>query len=251
MSVEDFLLEACVDSVDSAIAAVNGGADRLELCADLVLGGTTPGINLFYAIKNKLNVPIHVLIRPRAGDFCYSEEEFSIMKDDVAMFRDAGADGVVTGILNPDGSLDVARMDELLPYAGKMKSVMNRAFDLCRNPMETLEQVKMLGMHGILTSGQQKDCYEGRSLIAQLVLKSGDLQVVAAGGVTSRNIAPLARVTGARAFQLPGIKRTDSAMTYRKSGISMGLPGLDEYSVDRADEREFAAAKLALDRNLS
>ena len=245
--MESFLLEACVDSVDSAIAAVNGGADRLELCADLALGGTTPGINLFYAVKNKFDVPVHVLIRPRAGDFCYSDEEFSIMKDDVAMFRDAGADGIVTGILNPDGSLDVARMDELLPYAGKMNAVMNRAFDLCRNPAETLEQVKMLGMHGLLTSGQQKDCYEGRSLIAQLVLKSGDLQITAAGGVNCKNIVSLARVTGAKAFQLLGIKRTDSSMEYRKSGIPMRLPELDEYSVYRAEVKEFAAAKVALD----
>ena len=105
----------------------------------------------------------------------------------------------------------------------------------------------MLGMHGLVTSGQQKDCYEGRGMIAQLVLKSGDLQIVACGGINSKNIAILARVTGARAFQMSGLRKADSAMVYRKSGISIGLPVVDEYSVYKAEKREFSAARLALD----
>ena len=168
------------------------------------------------------------------------------MKKDAAMFRDAGAEFLTFGVLNPDGSLDVPRMDELMLCVGKTRTMMGRAFDFCRNPMETADQVKMLGMKGIVTSGQKKDCYEGRSLIAQLVLHCSGLEIVAAGDTEPKNVKAAAEVTGAHSFQITGIKETGSAMRYRKKGITTGLSVMNEYSVYRTDEAAVAGVKRAL-----
>ncbi len=243
------ILEAYVDSVESAYAACQGGADRLALCGSMIFGGTTPDINLFYEIRNHIDIPIHVLIRPRLGDFCYTKSEFDIIKNDAAMFRDAGAEGVQVGILNTDGTLDVPRMDELMPYLSGMHVTLNRAFDFCCNPLETMEQAKMIGMHAVLTSGQQPTGYDGRSLIAQLVLRADGLEVIACGGITSRNIASLRRITGAHAFCMSGKKERESAMRYRKPGLSMGIPSKKEYTIWYTDVNEIARVRAVLDQS--
>ena len=168
----EYVLEACVDSVESAIAAQQGGAKRVELCGNLIIGGTSPGKALFQAVRKYTDLEIRVLLRPRFGDFCYDEYEFEIMKEDVQMYRELGADGIVTGILLPDGRLDSVRMGELIREAGNADVALHRAFDVCSDPYETLEGAVDLGIRTILTSGQKNSAWEGRELLRELVRRS-------------------------------------------------------------------------------
>ncbi len=156
--MKNFILECCVDSAESALAAKKGGADRLELCSALVIGGLSPSIALFQKIRELMDIRIHVLLRPRFGDFCYTENEHDIIRNEIRMFREAGAQGVVIGSLKPDGSLDMHQMRELITEAKGMSVTLHRAFDMCRDPFETLEQAKELGINTILTSGQKNSC---------------------------------------------------------------------------------------------
>mgnify|MGYP000087425370 CR=1 FL=1 len=161
--MKDYILETCVDSVESAMAAAEGGADRLELCSNLIIGGTTPGPWLFEEIRKRSDIRIHALIRPRFGDFCYTDYEWRIMKEEIRMFRDRGADGIVIGMLKPDGILDRDRMEALLEERGGMSVTLHRAFDVCKEPMETLAVAKTMGIQTILTSGQKNTCMEGQN----------------------------------------------------------------------------------------
>ena len=155
------LIEACVDSYASCKAAYLGGADRLELCAHLVIGGTTPSPALFRQVARDIPVKINVLIRPRFGDFLYSEAEMEQMCEEIQTFRDLGANGVVIGALTPDGDLDMEKMRRLMDCAGTMDVTLHRAFDMTRDPFRTLEEAVQLGCKTILTSGQQKDALAG------------------------------------------------------------------------------------------
>ena len=138
--MKDYILETCVDSVESAMAASEGGADRLELCSNLIIGGTTPSPWLFEEIRKRSDIRIHALIRPRFGDFCYTEAEFSMIRNAVKDFRKMGAEGVVIGILKPDGTLNMEQMKELMDAAGDMSVTLHRAFDVCADPIEAMEQ---------------------------------------------------------------------------------------------------------------
>lgn len=135
-----FTLEVCADSVESVLAAEKGGADRIELCGNVVIGGTTPSESLFREIRRHSDIKIHALIRPRFGDFCYTEYEFDIIRSEVRRFRELGAQGVVIGMLRPDGSLDMEHLAQLMEEAKGMSVTLHRAFDVCRDPMEALEQ---------------------------------------------------------------------------------------------------------------
>ena len=247
--MKDYILECCVDSVESAVAAQAGGANRLELCANLVIGGTTPDINLFLAVREKVSIKINVLIRPRFGDFCYTGEEFGIIKKDVEMFGKYGADGVVIGVLREDGSLDTARMKELTDAAGDMSVTLHRAFDVSRDPFQTLKDAEDLHIGTILTSGQKNTCYEGRELLGQLVEKTaGKVDILVGSGVNSAQIAELAAVTKTKSFHLSGKVNVESAMTYRKEDVSMGLPLMSEYTIFRTDADEIAKVRDILQR---
>ena len=173
------LIEACVDSYASAMAAGRAGADRLELCAHLVIGGTTPTHALFRQVQRGSGVPINVLIRPRFGDFLYTEPELEEMCEEIAAFRDLGANGVVIGALTPDGELDLAQMRRMMACAGQMEVTLHRAFDMTRNPFRTLEEAVQLGCKTILTSGQQKDALAGVELLEELFRRAD-------GGVQGR-----------------------------------------------------------------
>ena len=167
----DFILEACVDSVESALSAAKGGADRLELCGSLVIGGTTPNPWLFQEIRKHTDIRIHALIRPRFGDFCYTDEEFILIREAVKEFRRLGAEGVVIGILKPDGTLNMEQMKRLMEDAEGMSVTLHRAFDVCADPYETMEQAISLGIDTILTSGQKNICTAGADLLKDLVEK--------------------------------------------------------------------------------
>ncbi len=154
-------LEVCIDSVESALIARESRADSLEVCSNLVIGGTTPGVSQFKQIRKACDMELYVLIRPRHGDFLYTEAEFRMMKEDVRMFYELGADGITVGCLRPDGSLDLERMEELKDSAGDLRFTLHRAFDVCKDPYEALEEAVALGIDRILTSGQAAVCTEG------------------------------------------------------------------------------------------
>ena len=192
---------------------------------------------------------INVLIRPRFGDFCYTDEEFEIIRRDVKMFREAGADGVVIGILKPDGSLDVERMKILMEEAGTLSVTLHRAFDVCADPMQALQQTKELGIDTILTSGQKNTAVEGAQLLQELVKAAdGDVDILVGSGVKASVIEQLAPQTGATSFHMSGKITLDSPMTYRKEDVSMGLPMMSEYTIWQTSAEEIAKARKVLDQ---
>lgn len=246
-----FILEGCVDSVESAINASKGGANRLELCSNLVIGGTTPSKGLFLQVRKNCNTKIHVLIRPRFGDFCYTEQEYNIIQEDIKMFRELGADGVVIGVLKPDGSLDAKRMEDLINLAGSMSVTLHRAFDVSKNPYEVLEQAKGLGIQTILTSGQKNHCLKGKDLIRELVEKAaGELEILVGGGVNAKVIKEIYPETKATSFHMSGKITKNSDMIYRKDDVSMGIPSLSEYEIWQTDEQIIREARETLEHLL-
>lgn len=242
------VLEVCVDSVESAEQAARGGAMRLELCADLIVGGTSPDEDLFCMVRERVGLPIRVLLRPRFGDFLYSDEEYELLRRQVRRFRALGADGVVIGILRPDGTLDETRMAGLIELAGGMGVTLHRAFDVCRDPFAALETARKLGVDTILTSGQQASCVEGAALLRELAKAAdGRPQILIGAGVNAQVIRTLQPQTGADAFHLSAKRTLDSGMVFRRAGVPMGLPGISEFSLWRCDENAVREARDALD----
>lgn len=267
--MSQYTLECCVDSVESALAAAEGGADRLELCAALIIGGTSPGLALFEQVKACCHLPVRVLLRPRFGDFFYTDHEFRIIRREVELFREAGAEGVVIGCLRADGSLHMERMRELMEAAGGMKVTLHRAFDVCADPIRTYEQAWELGIDTILTSGQESDCVKGMPLLQKLCgLRRQDAcregarqekeaahahkpverpQIMAGAGVTPEVIRTFRAQTDITAFHLSAKKILDSGMVYRRAGVAMGIPAMSEYSIFRTDREVVAEARRALE----
>ena len=236
------LIEACVDSYQSCVNATKGGADRLELCSHLIIGGCTPTLPVFKQVQRDCKgVKINVLIRPRFGDFLYTEDEIEAMCEDIAMFRDLGANGVVIGALTPDGDLDIEVMKRMMACAGDMDVTLHRAFDMSRDPFKTLEEAIELGCKTILTSGQQSNVVEGKDLLKEVYEKAaGRIDIMAGCGVKKWNIQEIHDHTGIVVFHTTGRKGAlDSGMKYRKSTVAMGLPTLSEYEIWQTDEQEF------------
>ena len=242
------VLEVCVDSVESAQLAARGGAMRLELCADLIIGGTSPDEDLFRMVRERVDPPIRVLLRPRFGDFLYSDEEYELLQRQVRRFRALGADGVVIGILRPDGTLDEARMAKLIELADGIDVTLHRAFDVCRDPFEALETARKLGVDTILTSGQQASCVDGAALLRELVTAAkGRPQILIGAGVNAQVIRMLQPQTGADAFHLSAKRTLDSRRVFRRAGVPMGLPGISEFTRWQCDENAVREAREALD----
>lgn len=235
----EFSLEICVDNIESAISAGEAGADRLELCSALSEGGLTPSYGLIQSVRKNFKARLHVLIRPRGGDFLYSAAEFEIMKKDIDLCREAGADGVVLGILMPDGNIDTERTAEIIEAAKPMSVTFHRAFDLCREPEKGLEDVIASGASRLLTSGQKSSAEEGAGLIRKLVQQAGTRIIIMPGGrLDVTNIERVARRTGASEFHLTGRKDIRSPMHWKVKGIAMGNPnGVEEY-VRKVADRE-------------
>lgn len=228
----NYILEACVDSVQSAIEAQKGGADRVELCGNLIIGGTSPGKALFTQVREYTDLEIRVLLRPRFGDFCYDDYEFAAMKEDAQMYRELGADGLVTGILAPDGTLNMQQMKTLVDTAGKMDVALHRAFDVSWDPFVTLEQAVSLGLKTILTSGMKNSAWEGRDLLRSLVNESaGRIEIMAGAGIAPEVIRELVPYTGVTACHMSGKIIKESRMDFRREGVSMGFPGFSEYEI--------------------
>ena len=258
--MKNYILEVCADSVESALSAKAGGATRLELCANLIIGGTTPGYELFEQVKKETGLPIRALIRPRFGDFLYSEYEYQQMLCDVRHFAEAGADGVVIGSLNADGTLNEVQMRGLARAAGGCGITLHRAFDVCEDPFAALQKAAELGVDTILTSGQEAGCMQGRELIRQLVRAAEhgawngretsaaqrQMTILVGAGVVSSNIKEIAMTTGAHAFHMSGKKLMDSGMRYRNERVHMGIEGLSEFELYRTDEEEIRRASRIL-----
>lgn len=251
-----YTLEVCVDSTASAIAAKKGGADRLELCADLVVGGTTPSLALVRQVKVETGLPVRALLRPRFGDFCYDSYELAQMEETAAELVTAGADGIVTGVLKPDGSLDVDALRTIYAAAAHATEkagrpvalTLHRAFDVCRDPFAALEDACALGLSTILTSGQAANAPAGSALLRQLVeAANGRIEILVGAGVSPANIPALAAETGAKSFHLSGKQVLDSRMIFRREGVPMGLPGFSEFDLWQTSEDTIRAARQALD----
>ena len=207
------VLEVCVDSTASALAAKRGGASRLELCADLIVGGTTPSLALVRQVKAETGLPVRALLRPRFGDFCYDSYELAQMEQLAAELVEAGADGIVTGVLTPEGQLNADAMRPIYAAARRaaekagrpVACTLHRAFDVSADPFAALETVRSMGLCTILTSGQAASAPEGAELLGRLVERAGDsVEILVGAGVTAQNIPALAAQTGAHAFHLSG-----------------------------------------------
>jgi copper homeostasis protein len=217
------LLEACVDSVESAIAAEQGGAGRLELCADLIEGGTTPSAGMLDIVRRSVRIPVHVMIRPRGGDFCNTPAEFEVMRRDIAVAKASGADGVVFGLLTPGGEIDVERTRILTADARPLRVTFHRAFDMARDAHSSLEALIALGIERVLTSGQEQSALEGIDLIAALVRQAGErIIVMPGGGIHERNVRKVAAQSGAREIHASARTSTDGPMQYRNRRAFMG-----------------------------
>lgn len=242
------ILECCVDSVESAVAAAKGGADRLEVCSGLVIGGLTPSMGLLTKMKEETGLRMHALIRPRFGDFCYTKWEAEVICRDICMAKEAGADGVVVGALLPSGDLDQKQMEMFVKAAGNLSVTLHRAFDVCRDPFRVMEQAKNLGVSIILTSGQEASCAQGAQLLKELEEQSGEgLEIMAGAGVGHQVIKELHKQTGIRCFHMSGKVTKDSRMIYRKAGVPMGLPSLSEFEIWQTEEENIRKARKVLD----
>lgn len=217
------IIEICLESVESVIAAEKGGADRVELCSDLFEGGLTPTIGTVKTALKKSNIKINVMIRPRGGDFCYSDEEFEVMLEDVRALKDTGINGIVFGILTPEGDVDIVRSKELIELARPLPVTFHRAFDMTRDPYKSLEDLINLGVDRVLTSGQEATVPEGADLLEELVKIAGDRIIVMPGcGITERNFPKLQEKIKAKEYHIYLPKEISSKMVYHPGHIYMG-----------------------------
>ena len=246
-----YILEGCVDSLASALNAFQGGANRLELCANLVIGGTTPSPALLDQVSSQVSIPIRVLIRPRFGDFLYNTEEVHQMEAEIRSLIPFGASGFVIGALTEDGSLDLDTLKRLIDAADGRPITLHRAFDMCRDPFQALEDACALGIDTILTSGQQDSCLTGLPLIRQLNEQARDrIRIMCGAGVSATVIQTILEEAPLSAFHMSGKHVVESHMRYRNPSVHMGLKEISEYELWRANEETFALVKKILEENL-
>ena len=216
-------IEICVDSAAGAFAAERGGADRVELCDNLLEGGTTPSAGCIKVARRGLKIGLQVIIRPRGGDFLYDAEELEVMREDIRLAKELGADGVVLGCLTATGDIDATRTGELVSLARPMNVTFHRAFDMCRDPRQALEGLIALGLDRVLTSGQEASCLEGLEMIAALQNQAaGRIIVLPGGGLTQRNVRKIVHATGVSEVHLSARSSVESGMAYRNSRVFMG-----------------------------
>ncbi|AJI96632.1 cutC family protein [Yersinia ruckeri] len=213
-------LEICCYSVDCAQTAEGAGADRVELCSGQSEGGLTPSLGALIQARETLTIPVHPIVRPRGGDFCYSQNDFAIIKHDIAQIRDMGFAGVVVGVLDEEGHIDLARMREIMKICGPLAVTFHRAFDMCLNPMVALEQLTDLGVARLLTSGQQQNAELGLTLLRDLVNASNGPIIMAGAGVRLSNMQKFLEI-GIRELHSSAGRTVPSSMRYRKAGVSM------------------------------
>ncbi|HEX8040968.1 MAG TPA: copper homeostasis protein CutC [Chryseosolibacter sp.] len=231
------LVEIVVYNFESALRAQDGGADRIELCDNPAEGGTTPSAGMVELVRKNLSIDVYAMLRPRGGDFCYSSFEFHAMKRDLSQCQRASVDGVVFGILNPDGTLDRKRCQELIQRARPLKVTCHRAFDMARDPFEALENCIEAGFDRILTSGLQPQASGGAALIGELVKKAaGRISIMAGSGVNEQTVQDIVKQSGVSEIHFSAAASRDSVMQYRNASIgNMGSQGEGEYQVRTVD----------------
>ena len=233
---ERIRVEVCVDSVASALAAERGGAQRIELCSDLLEGGVTPSLGLLAVVRSKVSIGVHPIIRPRPGDFCYSDAEFEIVRRDIELAKGEGADGVVLGILKTNGQVDVERTRALIELARPLSVTFHRAFDVSSNLLEAFEDVCATGADRLLTSGGEQECSQGVHTVARLVQASrGRIMIMAGGRIGIKNAAHIIDQTGVGEIHVGLATPVNSTNTHKNSR---------RLSLGRAQEREFQRTEV-------
>lgn len=220
---QPIIVEVCVDSVASAVAAERGGAQRIELCSDLLEGGVTPSLGLFCRVRSAVSIGVHLIIRPRPGDFCYSESEFEVMCRDIELARNEGADGVALGILKSDGRIDVERTRKLVELAKPLSVTFHRAFDVSADLTDAFEDVCAAGADRLLTSGGEQECLQGVDTIARLVHAArGRIKIMAGGRIGAHNVSTILERTDVSEIHV-GLATPvrDAALRYNRS-LSLG-----------------------------
>lgn len=245
-------LEVCVDSLASAQAAIRGGANRLEVCSALAIGGLTPGAGLLSQLRQESRIEARCMIRPRAGDFLYAPQELELMAMEIGLLKAAGADGFVFGCLTADGDLDMEAMGALMEAAQGLPVTLHRAIDVSRDPEETYRRAAKLGVASVLTSGAAASCTAGAETIGRLLAIQQSIdgpELIIGAGVSAPVMeALLDRFPTASAFHMSGKVELESRMRFRRAGVPMGIPGLDEWHIQQTDQAAIAAARQVLDR---
>ena len=245
------VLEICVDSLASARAAIRGGADRIELCSALMAGGLTPFEMLLRQIREESDIQVRCLMRPRPGDFLYAPEELAMLRRQILQLKDAGADGFVIGCLTPEGELDRETMMPLIDACDGKGITLHRCIDVSRDPVETYLKAGEMGIDTVLTSGGAASAWLGKEAIARMIALRdavGGPEVLIGAGVRPSVIRDFRMVIpDSRAFHMSGKMVLESGMRFRREGVPMGLPGLDEWHIQQTDEKAVKAARAALD----
>ena len=246
------LLEVCVDSLASARAAIRGGADRLELCSALAIGGLTPYPELLQQIRKESDIPIRCLMRPRAGDFLYQPEEIEQMAQQIHVLKNFGANGFVIGCLTPEGNLDAEAMQPLIDAAAGAELTLHRCIDVSRDPVQTYLDAGKLGIDTVLTSGAAGNCIAGKDTIGKLLelrdLLNGPEVLIGAGVKASVIEAFRKEFPASRAFHMSGKTDIESGMIFRREGVPMGIPGFDEWHIPQTSAEAIALARNALNQ---
>lgn len=217
------IYEICVDSVAGVRAARDAGAHRVELCAGLIEGGITPSRGMMREARKVSGIKLHVIIRPRGGDFLFDDDEFAIMEADIETAKAEGADGVVIGLLTEEGAVDVARSRELTLRARPLAVTFHRAFDMSRDPIEALEKLAGLGVDRVLTSGQEATVLEGLPLIAELIRRAGKrIIIMPGGGITARNVERIVTAAKPKEMHFAALEIEAGGMHFRRSNVFMG-----------------------------
>ncbi len=242
------LVEACVDSVQGAIAAEHAGAGRLELCANLVEGGTTPSGGMMRAVHRCVGIPVFAIVRPRGGDFLYDAADIEVMLRDIEFAKSCDIHGIVSGALNPNGTIDEDGTSALIEAAHPLPFTFHRAFDVTRDLDESLDALQALGVHRVLTSGGAATALEGSEMIARLVRRGGDrIVVMAGGGVRHDNAADVVKATKVKEVHLRGSRRLEGRMAFRTPRVHISRSFVpDEYAWDVTDGAEIGAVVKAV-----
>jgi copper homeostasis protein len=239
------IIEACVDTLASALNAERGGADRIELCDNLADAGTTPSHGTLRLALERLAIPVFPIIRPRGGGFVYDEHDVDVMRADLRHARELGVRGAVIGAITTDGEVDATLVATLRDDASGMQLTFHRAFDVCRDPHAALEALVELGVDRVLTSGQANTAWDGRALIAELVTQAaGRIEIMAGGGVDERNAAVLVRTTGVTELHVRGTRLQHDQGSARLITFRKALPS-DEASRAVTDSDRIAAIRRA------